>query len=252
MSLSVFDIFKIGIGPSSSHTVGPMRAAFNSITEVTVQLYGSLALTGKGHGSDKAVILGWSGFEPDKVDVQMISSALTLARQDNQLNLFGERTIAFDEALNILFLRDQFLPEHPNGMRFTALDKNGEVLFQDKYFSIGGGFITKDPSKTLTENKVDEVKVPYRFTNAAEILEFCESSGLSFSELGLENEKAWRNEDEVKQGVLHIWQVMQDCVQNGFKQDGELPGGLKVKRRAPELYVMVFRQWIGCRFMHCL
>jgi len=248
MSLSVFDVFKIGIGPSSSHTVGPMRAAkqflldckhhniFATIHEVTVQLYGSLALTGKGHGSDKAVILGWNGYEPDRVDQSMIQEALNLAREENQINLNNEKLIRFDEALNILFLKDQFLPGHPNGMRFTAFDQVGNTLFTDKYFSIGGGFITKDPSKTLTEDKIDEIEIPYRFTNAAQILEFCQTSGLSFAELGLENEKAWRSEGDTKSKILNIWQVMQDCVKNGFKQEGHLPGGLNVKRRAPELF----------------
>ncbi|MBT8142674.1 MAG: L-serine ammonia-lyase, partial [Gammaproteobacteria bacterium] len=247
MSLSIFEIFKIGIGPSSSHTIGPMRAArqflldckirkvFSTIQSVSVQLYGSLALTGKGHGTDTALLLGFSGFEPDKVDVQTIQRALATIRKQREINLLQEKTIPFDEALNVLFLSDQFLPEHPNGMRFTAMDANNEVLVQDTWFSIGGGFIAKDPKKGVTEESAKQSRIAYPFANAVELLQLCEKHGLSIPELVIKNELAWRDQQEVETEVLHIWQVMQDCVQSGFQQSGELPGGLRVKRRAPDM-----------------
>lgn len=248
MSLSIFDIFKIGIGPSSSHTIGPMRAArqflldcqqkniFQDIASVSVQLYGSLALTGKGHGTDTALLLGFSGLEPDKVDLTTIQSTLTKIRSHAKLSLLGEKQIAFDEKLNVLFLRDQFLPEHPNAMRFTAMNTKDEILFEDKWFSIGGGFISQDPKTGVKTDPDVADEVPYSFKNAKELLEKAEKANLRFSAVIKENELTWRTAAEIDKEILHIWQVMQDCIQNGFQQEGVLPGGLNVKRRAPDMY----------------
>ena len=248
MSLSIFDIFKIGIGPSSSHTIGPMRAArqflldcqqkniFQNISSVSVQLYGSLALTGKGHGTDTALLLGFSGLEPDKVDIATIQSTLANIRSQSSLSLLGEKQIAFDEALNILFLKDQFLPEHPNAMRFTAMDSKNKELFTDKWFSIGGGFISQDPKTGVKTDPDVADEVPYSFKNAKELLEKAEKANLRFSAVIKENELTWRTAVEIDKEILHIWQVMQDCIQNGFQQEGVLPGGLNVKRRAPDMY----------------
>lgn len=247
MSLSIFDIFKIGIGPSSSHTIGPMRAArqflldckvqgiFTDIANVSVQLYGSLALTGKGHSTDTALLLGLSGLEPDTVDSDTVQKTLSTIRSTMNIQLLGERCIDFDEALNILFLKDQFLPEHPNAMRFTAMDADDEVLYQDVWFSIGGGFIAKDPKQGVAEEEDVSHKVAYPFLNAKELLSQAKAVKLAIPELVRRNEMTWRSDADIDAVILHIWQVMQACVQSGFQQEGELPGGLKVKRRAPEM-----------------
>jgi len=248
MSLSIFDIFKVGIGPSSSHTIGPMRAARQflldckdqklllQISQVSVQLYGSLALTGKGHGTDKALLLGLSGLEPESVESYLIQATLSDIRSKQKINLLNEHTIDFDEALDILFLKDQLLPEHPNGMRFTAMNENGEVLLQDTWFSIGGGFIARDPLQGANEEGVAKKNPSLAFSNANELLELAEKNNLSIADLILTNEKTWLSEDQVQQQVSYIWSVMQECVQNGFKHSGQLPGGLQVQRRAPELF----------------
>ncbi len=201
-----------------------------------MQLYGSLALTGKGHGTDTALLLGFSGLEPDKVDLTTIQSTLTEIRSHSKLSLLGEKQITFDEKLNVLFLRDQFLPEHPNAMRFTAMNTKDEVLFEDKWFSIGGGFISQDPKTGVKTDPDVADEVPYSFKNAKELLEKAEKANLRFSAVIKENELTWRTAAEIDKEILHIWQVMQDCIQNGFQQEGVLPGGLNVKRRAPDMY----------------
>ena len=249
MSLSIFDIFKIGIGPSSSHTIGPMRAArqflidceshnvFKSISSVSVQLYGSLALTGKGHSTDTALLLGLSGLEPDKVNSLTVQETLFSIRTKNKIKLLDKRIVDFDEALNILFLRDQFMPEHPNAMRFTAMDEGDAILFQDVWFSIGGGFIAKEiPVHGTLDRELPEHIVPNPFRNAKELLEKAKLSKLSIPALIKKNELTWQTGKKVEKKILHIWQVMQECVQSGFQNKGELPGGLNVKRRAPELF----------------
>jgi L-serine dehydratase len=248
MSLSIFDIFKIGIGPSSSHTIGPMRAArqflldakaqgvYKKIESVSVQLYGSLALTGKGHSTDTALLLGLSGEEPESVDSVSAQQILSAIRTNSKIKLLGQRVIDFDEALNILFLTDQFLPEHPNAMRFTAMDSNDEVLCQDVWYSIGGGFIAKDPKLGANAEEDPQVLVEFPFLNAKELLSFAEKAKLPIHKLVRRNELAWRSSKKIDKEVMHIWKVMQDCVQSGFIHEGELPGGLKVKRRAPNMY----------------
>ena len=247
MAISVFDMFKIGIGPSSSHTVGPMRAArqflldledrhlFDRTVQVVAQLYGSLALTGKGHGTDRAVLLGLEGETPDDVDPDSIAQRLTRIRSSGKIKLLGKREIVFDEPMNLLLHKDQVLPKHSNGLRFTALDAGGNTLFKDEFYSIGGGFIIRGADDE-GDAAAEEVQLPHIFTSADELLSLCEKNALRIDQLMLENEKTWRNEAETRTGLLKIWSVMQACVQRGMRESGELPGGLHVMRRAPKLY----------------
>src|SRR5579863_468769 len=244
MAVSVFDMFKIGVGPSSSHTVGPMRAArqflldletrnlFDRTAQVAVQLYGSLALTGKGHGTDRAVLLGLEGETPDGIDPDTIAARLQRIRQDGRIHLLGRREIPFDEPLDLLMHRDQVLPKHSNGMRFTALDDKKQTLLAEEFYSIGGGFIVRADEQGPAAT---EVKLPYEFTSGDELLALCRAHGLKIDRLVLANEKAWRSEAETRKGLLRIWQVMQACVARGTRETGELPGGLHVQRRAPIL-----------------
>jgi L-serine dehydratase len=246
MTLSVFDIFKIGIGPSSSHTMGPMRAArefvlglkrdglLEATNEVAVRLYGSLALTGMGHATDRAVLLGLEGGAPESVDPDKIESALQRIRKDGRLKLLGEHEIAFDEPMQLLFMHHETLPQHPNGMRFTALGTGGKVLREEAWYSIGGGFVVKDGETEATD--VLRKPPPYPFESAAELLAKCREHGLEIFELVMKNECTWRKETEVRAGLLCIWVAMQACVERGFRQTGVLPGVLKVRRRAPKLY----------------
>ena len=252
MSVSVFDIFKIGVGPSSSHTVGPMRAArqflldlegkglFARTTQVVAELYGSLALTGKGHGTDRAVLLGLEGETPDGIDPDTIEARLKRIRDGGHIDLLGKRKIAFDEALDLLLHRDQVLPKHSNGMRFTALDQGKQTLYSEEFYSIGGGFIVRG-AEIGGQDKA-EVKLPHVFTSGDELLALCREHKLSIDKLMLVNEKSWRPEAETRTGLLKIWQVMQACVARGTREKGELPGGLHVKRRAPVLYASLAAQ----------
>jgi len=252
MSVSVFDVFKIGVGPSSSHTVGPMRAArqflldleqkklFDGTAQVVAQLYGSLALTGKGHGTDRAVLLGFEGDTPDTIDPDSIEARLKHIRSNGRIRLLGRREIPFDEALDLLFHRDQVLPKHSNGLRFTALDSSKKTLLTEDFYSIGGGFIIRGSDAQGSAGA--EVKLPYPFASGDELLDQCRKHGLRIDQLMLENEKSWRNETETRKGLLRIWQVMQDCVARGIREGGELPGGLHVQRRAPILHARLAAQ----------
>lgn len=246
MAISVFDLFKIGIGPSSSHTVGPMRAAFEFVTDLAqqgqleqvqtlnVELYGSLGATGKGHGSDKAVLLGLEGEAPDQIDPVTIEPVLERIRSSKRLQLLRQHEIEFDERTNLAF-HWRALPHHPNGMCFIAFDATGHELSRKIYYSVGGGFVVNQ--KTLENgSRPDAILLPYPFKTAAELLHLCRTHSLSISQLILENEKAWQSEAEIRQKLLQIWGVMQACVKRGCQTEGILPGGLKVKRRAPELY----------------
>jgi L-serine dehydratase len=247
MAISVFDLFKIGIGPSSSHTVGPMRAArqfalrlqeealLAKSARVESELFGSLGLTGKGHGSDKAVLLGLLGEEPDKVDVDAIPAMLEEIRSNGQLHLLGNHPLRFDEKRDILF-RKRSLPYHPNGMIFSAYDGSGALLLQKTYYSVGGGFVVDENATGADRVKEDDTIQPYPFDSGDELLALCKEHQLSISQVMMENEKVWRSEAEIRAGLLHIWSVMQACVQRGIRTGGTLPGGFKVKRRAPELY----------------
>ncbi|WP_176514630.1 L-serine ammonia-lyase [Pseudomonas faucium] len=247
MSLSVFDLFKIGIGPSSSHTVGPMRAAARfaeglrrdgllaSTASVKAELYGSLGATGKGHGSDKAVLLGLEGEHPDTVDTEAIPARLQAIRASGQLRLLGEHAIAFVEKQHLAMIRKP-LAYHPNGMIFRAFDSAGLQIRSREYYSVGGGFVVDEDAAGHDRIVEDSTPLIYPFKTAKELLGHCTAQQLSVSQVMLANEAAWRPEAETRAGLLRIWQVMQDCVQAGYRHEGILPGGLKVKRRAPALY----------------
>lgn len=249
MAISVFNLFSIGMGPSSSHTVGPMRAArlfmlnlektglLPAIAEVRSELYGSLALTGKGHATDLAVLLGLEGETPEGIDPNVVKERVNAIRTTHTLNLLGKKKITFNESQDLLFHMELQLPYHPNGMRFTAYNEYGKEVFSEVYYSVGGGFIvdhdTASKDKHLGE---DEHKLPYPFFTGDELLKVCRENNMTIAELMMENEKSWRTEKEVRDGLLHIWSAMKACVIRGCKEEGILPGGLKVKRRAAGLY----------------
>ena len=247
MAISVFDLFKIGIGPSSSHTVGPMKAArlfalgladeglLASVTSLQVELFGSLGLTGKGHGSDKAVILGLEGYAPESVPTAFIEAHLADVRHSKTLLLLGTHAIPFVEKQHLLFRRTS-LPFHPNGMRFSAIGEGGATLAAHEYYSIGGGFVVNENTSGGARVVEDTTQLPYPFDTADELLRLCLAHKLSISEIMLANEQAWHSEADVRARLLGIWQVMQDCVPRGMTSDGILPGGMKVRRRAAELY----------------
>ena len=246
MNLSVFEIFKIGIGPSSSHTMGPMNAARAFVdslaaqdllartSSVTAELFGSLALTGRGHCTDRAILLGLEGMRPETIDSTQVEPTVERIRQARKLRLGGTREIAFDESQHLQFHHDKVLPGHSNGMRFSARDAEGGTLLQEEYYSTGGGFIVKAGEQT--DPAAQRAPAPYEFNSAAELLEHGAANGLELHELMLARERTWRSEVEVRQGLLEIWRVMRECVQRGFRAQGLLPGVLKVRRRAPKLY----------------
>jgi L-serine dehydratase len=248
VSISTFDLFKIGIGPSSSHTVGPMTAArqfalsldesgqIDDCARVTAELYGSLGATGAGHGSPKAIILGLEGEAPESVDVDTIPARIASVREEGTLNLLGRNRLNFSYRDDLVMHRTESLPFHSNGMRFTAYDASGVVLCQRLFYSVGGGFIVDD---TATEGDVvvdDPTELPYAFSTGDELLLRCKESGLSISALMLANEEAWRPADAIHAKLLELWQVMNHCIDRGCKTEGILPGGLKVKRRAAQLH----------------
>jgi L-serine dehydratase len=249
MAVSVFDLFKIGIGPSSSHTVGPMRAArmfalqlreegtLSRLGRLKVELFGSLGATGKGHGSDKAVLLGLMGETPEGVDVEGIPARVARWASEGRVSVLGQREVPFREGEQLVLHRRRSLPFHPNGMRFSAWDAAGAELAVRVYYSVGGGFVVNE-SATPGESPLrqDETPLRFPFRSAAELLAHCERERLSISSVMLENEKAWRSEADIRSGLLRIWEVMQACVQRGCSSSGILPGGLKVERRAAKLY----------------
>jgi L-serine dehydratase len=248
MAVSVFDLFKIGIGPSSSHTVGPMRAAarfaerwlaekgvLDQVVRVRAELYGSLAMTGRGHGTDKAVLLGLEGHYPDRVDPDTIPATLERIRTQKQLHLLGRRQIAFDEKTDLVFNKRQKLPFHTNGMRYSAYDAAGNELATRDYYSVGGGFVVNHDEAAEDRIVADTSEQPYPFSSGDQLLALCEKHGLTIAQLMLENEKIWRSEQEIHDGLLAIWKAMQDCVNRGLRSPGILPGGLKVARRAPAM-----------------
>jgi len=249
MAVSVFDLFKIGIGPSSSHTVGPMRAAcrymhrledkglFERVASLRAELYGSLAHTGRGHGTDKAVLLGFEGEEPDRVDPDQIDPRLARIRSERTLNLLGRRSIAFDEKRELVFNKREKLPYHSNGMRFTSYDADGQVLWSRDYYSIGGGFVVNPDELAADRIVPDTTELPYPFSSGDDLLVHCERDGLTIAQLMLANERVWRSDAEIRTGLMDIWQAMQDCVSRGMRSHGVLPGGLKVQRRAPQTFL---------------
>ncbi len=254
MTVSVFELFKIGIGPSSSHTVGPMRAGKKFITVVKTQgllakatrihidLYGSLALTGKGHGTDLAVLLGVEGHLPDEIDPDQVPQMMARIRRENTLNLNSEHTIPFHENTNLIFHYLENLPYHPNGMRFSLYDANNQLLFSETFYSIGGGFIVNDTEIKQHKDHLDPAKIPHPFDTASELLTICKKTGKSIAEIVIENEKTYRTEKEIRTGILKIWDVMQASIERGCRKSGILPGGLKVKRRAHDLYQRLLEQ----------
>jgi L-serine dehydratase len=246
VAISVFDLFSIGIGPSSSHTVGPMRAArtfvlgleqdglISDVTRVRAELFGSLGLTGRGHGSDRAVILGLEGETPEDVDTTTVLDRVAVAKEAQSVRLLGKYPVALTTD-DLVLHRRETLPYHPNGMRFTAYGPDGELRART-YYSVGGGFVVDEAAAGADRIKVDDTPLPYPFTSGEQLCQHAADSGLPISGVMLENEKAWRTEDEIRSGLLRIWQVMQDCVRAGIGHEGVLPGGLKVRRRAPELH----------------
>ncbi|WP_432559222.1 L-serine ammonia-lyase [Granulicoccus sp. GXG6511] len=248
MALSVFDVFKVGIGPSSSHTVGPMRAAvefcnflagkglLDRVERMQVGLFGSLGATGKGHASDTAVILGLLGEEPDKVDPRAVADKVERVRTEHRLSLAGKREIVFEPDTDLVLDGRVSLPFHPNGMTFTALDDAGAELAKESYYSIGGGFVVDEATAAADQLVAEGPEVPFPFTTAEELMDHCRTSGLSFSGLVLANEAVFRPEEETRAGLLHIWSVMNQCIEHGLSTEGILPGGLNVRRRAPELW----------------
>jgi L-serine dehydratase len=249
MSLSVLDIFKIGVGPSSSHTMGPMNAARAFVlrlehagllartAQVGVQLYGSLALTGPGHATDRAVLLGLEGFDPATLDPDAMEPALARIRSTGRIRLLGRHEIGFDEPMDLLWHRAERLPGHSNGMRFTALDAAGGVLHREESYSVGGGFVvTAEELAAGGASATEAVRVPYPYGSATELLAQCRQQGLDVHELVLANERAFRPEAETRARLAEIWAAMQACIERGFTAQGLLPGVLKVRRRAPKLH----------------
>jgi L-serine dehydratase len=252
MRTSIFDLFKIGIGPSSSHTVGPMRAARQWIADlhargllttanrVIAELYGSLALTGIGHGTDRAILLGLAGERPDEIDPANIDPLLHEIRSAKRLRLLGEHLICFDEQRDLLFHHDLMLPGHPNAMRFRALDSEQRLLDTAVYYSIGGGFVTREGEPA--SSRADHLPVPYPFSDAAEMLERAEANRFPIWQLMLENESALRPKEEVRGRLQKIWSAMNASIERGLRTEGILPGGLKVRRRAPRLFAKLQSQ----------
>ena len=249
MAVSTFDLYKIGIGPSSSHTVGPMRAAarfvehhlaeagrLGDVARVRAEVFGSLALTGRGHGTDKAVLMGLEGHWPNRIDPDLIPAALERIRGSKLIRLHGGREIAFNEKSDLVMNKRQKLPFHTNGMRFIAYDANGAEIASRDYYSVGGGFVVNQDEAAEDRIVADTTPIAHPFSSGDELLARCAESGLSIAQLMLENERAWRSDDEVIAGLRELWQAMQDCVARGIRETGTLPGGLHVSRRAPSLH----------------
>ncbi|MEO5595768.1 MAG: L-serine ammonia-lyase, partial [Lysobacteraceae bacterium] len=249
MAVSTFDLFKIGIGPSSSHTVGPMRAAARFVTRwleeagtldraarIQCELFGSLALTGRGHGTDKAVLLGLEGEWPDQVNPDDIPARLERIRGSGRIRLLDKHEIAFNEKTDLIFNKRNSLPFHPNGMRFWAFDADGTELATRDYYSVGGGFVVNEENASHDRIVADSTILAYPFASGDELIHRCADNGLTIAQLIFANERAWRSEDETRDGLRVLWSAMQDCVARGMRNDGTLPGGLNVKRRAPSLH----------------
>ncbi len=254
MAVSVFELFKIGIGPSSSHTVGPMKAAhtfvlrldeanlLGQLVRLQVTLFGSLAFTGRGHGTDKAVMLGLSGNLPDQIDPDDIDGILEEIQSSACIELPGQFQVGFNEKTDLLFNKRETLPYHSNGMRFEAFDQNGKLLLERDYYSVGGGFVVNQDEAAADRILKDKTDLPYAFSSGDELLELCAVHDLRISDLMLANEKVWRSEQEIRSGLLKIWDAMQSCIRRGYASSGVLPGGLKVQRRAPGLFRELSRQ----------
>ncbi|HEV2987985.1 MAG TPA: L-serine ammonia-lyase [Candidatus Angelobacter sp.] len=241
--LSIFDLFKIGIGPSSSHTVGPMKAArmfllaaerenlLDQISELTIELFGSLALTGRGHGTDRALCLGLMGHVPEEVDPAAVEGQLAEVRQNHEIRLLGKHSIAFTESRHLIFHPDKVLPRHSNGLRFTAYGSAGQQLKTSNYYSIGGGFVATETTDT---SETQPNPVPYDFKSGEDLL-LGMQHGKTIAEMVWANELCWRNAGEISKRIRQIWAVMESCIERGLKTEGLLPGGLNIQRRAPRL-----------------
>jgi L-serine dehydratase len=247
MALSVFDLFRVGIGPSSSHTVGPMKAAGRFVAALTAdglaektasvraELFGSLGSTGHGHGSVAAVVLGLAGFDPETVDPPSVRPIVEAARSTGRLRLAGGHEIAFSPDTDVVLWRNKSLPLHPNGMTFVARDDAGAALAERSYYSVGGGFVLDESEAAGPRIVPDATVLPYPFGSGAELLAHCQETGFSIARVMRENERVWRSDAEIDAGLLHVWEVMEECVHHGLETEGVLPGGLRVPRRAPEL-----------------
>jgi L-serine dehydratase len=248
MALSAFDLYSVGIGPSSSHTVGPMRAAkrfadglgetgrLADVRRVRAELFGSLGATGHGHGSPKAVVLGLEGEDPATTDTDRADGRLDGIRASGSLLLAGTTSVPFDVDNDLVMHRRRSLPAHPNGMTFAAYDASGAEISFRTYYSVGGGFVVDEAATGADRLVLDETPLTYPFTTGNELLAICAREGISVSDVMLANERAWRTEAEIRAGMLHLWSVMAECVETGFRREGVLPGGLRVPRRAPGLY----------------
>ncbi|MFO1354594.1 MAG: L-serine ammonia-lyase [Gammaproteobacteria bacterium] len=249
MAVSTFDLFRIGIGPSSSHTVGPMRAAARFVerrldgkgdlgrtARVHAEAFGSLALTGIGHGTDTAILMGLEGNHPDQVDPDIIPAAVARIRGEKRLRLLGRHEIGFDDGRDLVLNRNETLPFHSNGMRFTAFDAAGAVITAREYYSVGGGFVVSEDEAPQDRIVADATGLPHPFHSGAELLQRCAGQGLSIAALMFANECAWRSAGDIHAGLRRLWAAMQDCVARGIRNEGILPGGLRVARRAPALH----------------
>jgi L-serine dehydratase len=255
MSISLFNLFSIGIGPSSSHTVGPMRAAHEFLTQlkntqqlqhthsITIDLYGSLALTGKGHGTFDAVLLGLEGKAPATVDPDNVPRRATEIRKEGRLNLANERSVLFE----LLIHAREVLPLHSNGMRFTTHDSSNKILCSQVYYSIGGGFIVTEEH---FGNEPSDTIIPYPFKTAKELWAHCHNNNLQIKDIIFANEQAWRSSAEIKDGLLEIANIMRTCIERGCTTQGILPGGLNVKRRASSLYQQLLQKGLPQRELH--
>jgi L-serine dehydratase len=247
MAISIFELLSIGIGPSSSHTVGPMRAALRFLMEaegylpktqtIVCDLYGSLALTGHGHGTDVAIMLGLAGERPESCNPEEVQWKVQEIKQEGKLKLLGMHEVPFIEGKHLLFHKDKQLPYHPNGLRFRLFDSKEKLLFETTYYSVGGGFILshEEATKDVHLGQIEH-SLPYPFKTGEELLFHCKKQNLTIAQVMMENEKSWRDEKLIKERLILIWNVMMGCIERGCHHEGILPGGLNVKRRAPGLY----------------
>ncbi len=249
MAVSTFDLFKIGIGPSSSHTVGPMRAAarflekwldepglLDQVARVRAEVFGSLALTGRGHGTDKALLMGLEGQWPDSIDPDLIPAAMERIRTDRKVRLLGRHEIAFDEKTDLVFNKRQKLPYHTNGMRFAAFDADDNEIATRDYYSVGGGFVVNQDEAAEDRIVADTTAMPYPFSSGDELIARAKDNSITLAELMYANEQVWRSREDIDTGLDTIWAAMQSSVERGIRSPGTLPGGLHVTRRAPQLY----------------
>lgn len=244
--ISIFELFSIGMGPSSSHTVGPMRAAYrfannldlSKVQRLEINLYGSLALTGMGHGTHTAVLLGTMGEKPESVDTETVTQRVEKIYHDKKINLLGKHLIDFDPEKDLIWHKSESLPFHSNGMEFKALNASGEYVAHQKLYSIGGGFIVSEEEMAKDVRHHEERSFPYPYDSADALMKLCSQHNMTISQIMMANERVWRPEAEVRSGILKIWEVMNDSIERGCRREIDiLPGGLKIRRRAPGLFI---------------